>query len=414
MHVTIITCTLAPFVGAHVWLLATERSRVWLLAVVPFAFGSLWHWGFLNFLLGTGLFLGGLGVVVRASKAPSRHTAIALFAVSTLAFFTHFHGLVMLLVFAPVMAWAYLGDRWSPSALVRVLAPLVPSALGAALFVLLTWRQAEGSWSRLNPGQGERFDRFSEFLGAGVHPPWPTVWLGAFVLLGALGFVLGEAAAPPHRTRIAFGLVFAGQVAMYFFLPLNTNTATYVSARHALLVVLTVLPLLPSVGGRGAIALRALACALCASALCVVGAHLACFDREARDFEGVEDAMKPNRRVASLIYARSGECEDDSQFPYLHFAGYYVAAKGGDVAHSFATVWNVPIRYRADYARYSFDQQTEWAPDRFSPHDLAHFDYVLVRGTRAPELPGAVRVATSGPWMLFENPGALPDPLPPR
>src|SRR5580700_3655613 len=36
MHATIILCTLAPFAGALVWLVATERSRVWLLAVIPF------------------------------------------------------------------------------------------------------------------------------------------------------------------------------------------------------------------------------------------------------------------------------------------------------------------------------------------------------------------------------------------
>jgi hypothetical protein len=259
---------------------------------------------------------------------------------------------------------------------------------------------------------GERFDRFPEFLGAGLRPPWPLVELGTFVVVGALGFVLGESVALPRRARFAFGAVLAGQIAMYFFLPLNTNTATYVSARHALLVVLTAVPLLPGVSGRGGTAVRVLAGTACAVGLLVVGRHLVCFDREARDFEGVESAMKPNRRVASLVYARAGACGDDASFPYLHFAAYYQAARGGDLAHSFATVWNVPVRYRPDYARYPFDDAIEWAPDRFSPRDLAHFDYVLVRGSRTPDLPGAVRVATSGAWALFENPGALPDTLP--
>ena len=64
---------------------------MWLLAATPFAFGSLWHWGFLNFLLGTGLFLGALALVVRASEKPSRGNAIALGAMSIVLFFTHFH-----------------------------------------------------------------------------------------------------------------------------------------------------------------------------------------------------------------------------------------------------------------------------------------------------------------------------------
>ncbi len=413
MHAVVIVCTVAPFAGAHAWLRATGRSRGWLLAVIPFAFGSLWHWGFLNFLLGTGLFLGGLAVVVRASQAPSRRRALALLAVSLLALFTHFHGLVMLLAFAPVVAWAYLGDRASPLAVARVLAPLAPSALAAAAFVLLTWSQAEGAWVRLNPGLGERLDRFPEFLGGGLREPWPLAALVAFALLAALGVLLGDPAPPARRERIAFAFVFAAQIGMYLFLPLNTNTATYVSARHALLIVLTALPLLPALTGRGAVAVRALAGTVCLVGLAVSAQAMACFDREARDFEPVLDAMQPGRRVASLIYARSSACGAPRSFPYLHFAGYYQAARGGDLAHSFAVVWNVPMRYRSDYARYAFDERIEWAPDLFGPRELAHFDYVLVRGSRVPRLPGVRVAASSGAWTLLENPSALPDVLPP-
>lgn len=413
MHVVVIVCTLAPFVGAHAWLRVSARPRSWLLAVIPFAFGSLWHWGFLNFLLGTGLFLGGIAVVVRASQAPSRRRAVALLVVSLLALFTHFHGLVMLLAFAPVVAWAHLGERVSPSAMARVLAPLAPSAVAAAAFVLFTWSQAEGAWVQLNPGLRERLDRFPEFLGAGLRDPWPLTLLVACALLAALGIVLGEPVPPPRRERMAFAFVFAAQIGMYLFLPLNTNTATYVSARHALLVVLTALPLLPALTGRNALLVRVLAGAVCVVGLGVNGQAMACFDREAHDFEPVLDAMQPGRRVASLIYARSGACGTPRSFPYLHFAGYYQAARGGDVAHSFAVVWNVPIRYRSDYPHYAFDERIEWAPDMFGPNELAHFDYVLVRGSRVPRLPGVRVAATSGGWTLLENPSALPDTLPP-
>jgi MFS family permease len=413
MHVLVIVCTLAPFVGTYAWLRATGRSRSWLLAVIPFAFGSLWHWGFLNFLLGTGLFLGGLAVVVYASQAPSRRRAIALLVVSIVALFTHFHGLVMLLAFAPVVAWAYLGDRASPRVMARVLSPLAPSAVAAVAFVLLTWSQAEGAWVRLNPGLRERLDRFPEFLGAGLRDPWPLAGLVAFALLAALGMALGDPAPPAKRERWAFAFVFAAQIGMYLFLPLNTNTATYVSARHALLVVLTALPLLPALTGVGAIVVRAIAGAVCLAGLAVNAQSMACFDREARDFEPVLEAMQPGRRVASLIYARSSACGTPRSFPYLHFAGYYQAARGGDLAHSFAVVWNVPMRYRSDYPRYAFDERLEWAPDMFGPNELAHFDYVLVRGSRVPRLPGVRVAASSGAWTLLENPFALPDVLPP-
>ena len=169
MHAVVIVCTVAPFAGAHAWLRASGRSRSWLLVVIPFAFGSLWHWGFLNFLLGTGMFLGGLAVVVRASQAPSRRRAVALLAVSILA---ALHALPWSGDAADVRAGrglgltSVIGPPVEPY--VRVLAPLAPSALAAAAFVLFTWSQAEGAWVQLNPGLGERLDRFPELLGAGA------------------------------------------------------------------------------------------------------------------------------------------------------------------------------------------------------------------------------------------------------
>jgi hypothetical protein len=413
MRVVVAVCTIAPFAGTHALLAAADRPRVWLLAAIPLAFGSLWHWGFLNFLLGTGLYLGGLALVIQASKDAAAKWRLALFALATVVFFTHFHGLVMLLLFAPSFAWAFLGARASLSSMARTLAPLVPSAIAAVLFVAFTWSQAEGAWARMNPDVVERVSRFQEFLATGLRDPWPAVWLFGLVGVAIVGIVLGESKPAPARARVAFGLMLAAQVAMYFVLPLNTNTATYVSARHALLCVLCALPLLPSVEGRGGAAVRVLAGGLCGLALVVSGQHLASFDREAHDFDAVEAAMKPNRRVASLIFDRWSEHVSSRTFPYLHFAAYYQAALGGELARSFAVVWNVPIRYRSDYSRYPIDEAIEWAPSRFSPRDLAHFDYVLVRGGPPRiDLPGVDEVARSGSWRLLENPAALPPELP--
>jgi len=76
-------------------------------------------------------------------------------------------------------------------------------------------------------------------------------------------------------------------------------------------------------------------------------------------------------------------------------------------------VWNVPVRYRADYARYPYREDLEWQPGRFSPEDARHFDYVLVRGTVTPPPQlGLAQVVRSGSWALYENPGATPAVLP--
>jgi hypothetical protein len=414
MRIVVATCTVAPLAGAYALLVVTRRPRLWLLPAIPFAFGALWHWGFLNFLLGTGMFLAGLALVVVAVERTARWPSVALGVLGVALFCTHFHGLVMLLMFAPVVAWAWRGEEEGRAPFVRALAPLAPSAAAAAAFVLLTWAQAEGSWARMNPGLAERFERFPEFLGAGLPDPWPGAGLFALAVVVAGGVALGASTPRPRRTVVALAIVLAAQVAMYLFLPLNTNTATFVSARHALLIVLLALPLLPDLEGWRAPALRGAAALVAAVGLFGVGQHLACFDREAHDFEGVLDAMKPARRVVPLVFARGGACVSPRTFPYLHFAAYYQAAKGGELARSFAVVWNVPVRYRADYARYPIREEVEWSPALLTPEDARHFDYALVRGG-PPRLPlqlGMQLVTRSGAWALYENPDAVPPELP--
>jgi hypothetical protein len=413
MRIVVAICTVAPFAGAFALLAATKRPRVWLLLAVPFAFGSLWHWGFLNFLLGTGMFLAGLALVVVAMGRPSLKASAGLGVLSIALFFTHFHGLAMLLMFAPLFAWAW-GGGADRARYTRALAPLAPSALAAAAFVLLTWAQAEGKWARLNPGLGERVARFPEFLGAGLPDPWPDAAFLAFVTVAAGSLTFASKFPLPRRMVGALTIALAAQIAMYFVLPLNTNTATYVSARHALLVVLLVLPLLPELEGARAHAARIASALVALVGLLAVGWHLACFDREARDFDAVLAAMKPDRRVVPLVFARGSACVSSRTFPYLHFAAYYQAAEGGELARSFAVVWNVPIRYRDDYRRYPIREEVEWAPSQLTPEDARHFDYALVRGgpPRLPPQLGLQAVMRSGAWTLYENPGALPPELP--
>jgi hypothetical protein len=413
MRIVIAACTVAPIAGAHLLLVATRRSRVWLLPAIPFAFGSLWHWGFLNFLLGTGMFLGGLALVVRLAERPSRRGSVALALLALLLLFTHFHGLAMLLVSSPVLVWAYAGER-GRAPWVRSIAPLVPAAVAAVAFVALTWAQAEGSWARVNPGVPERVRRFVEFLAWGLPDGAGAMALGALAALVAAAIVLGGAWPRPRRVLVALAVTLAAQVAMYLVLPLNTNTATYVSARHALLVVLLALPLLPVLAGRTLLALRVGGALAAAFGLVTAGRQLVCFDREARDFDGALAAMEPAKRVATLAFSRASSCCGDSSFPYLHFGAYYQAAKGGELSRSFAVVWNVPIRYRADYARYPYREELEWAPGRFSPEDARHFDYVLVRGGAVAPPPrlGLQELTRSGAWVLYESTSAIPAELP--
>lgn len=417
MRIVVALCTIAPLAGMAVLLRALGRPRFWVLAATPFAFGSLWHWGFLNFLLGTGLFLGGLALVVRLAAQSSRRTSIALGGLALALFFTHFHGLVMLCVTAPLLAWAWGDESAIRAAMVRALAPLVPAGVAGALFVALTWSQAEGSWAQMSPPLGERIARFPEFLAGGLPAPWVDGTVVAFAIAVGLAVALGGgdgAAARPRRQTLACAAALGGQVLLYLVLPLNTNTATYVSARHALLIALFVLPLLPAVQGRMESLVRGALVVVAVGGVAIAARQNACFDREAREIDPILAAMKPAQRVAPLIWARGSACCDARAFPYLHFAAYYTAASGGDLARTFAVVWNVPIRYRADYDRYVMREDFEWNPFAFTAADARHFDALLVRGDVDPSARlGAREVTRSGAFRLLEVLDPLPAALPP-
>jgi hypothetical protein len=316
-----------------------------------------------------------------------------------------------LIALAPVLAWGFRRGDSVLRPVVRACLPIVPAGLGTLAFVIITWSQAVGSWQRMELSLVDRVRVFPDFLAAGVPSPWPGIACAVLVAAVALSIVLRDRGATPapRRAWVALALAFGGQVLLYFVLPLNTPTATYVSARHALLVVLFGLPLLPAVNH---VAARiAFAAVFAAMGLTFVLVELARFDGEARSFDPIVEAMKPNRRVAPLIFEKGSPHVHPRTFPYLHFAGYYQAAKGGDLARTFAVVWNVPVRYRADYRRHEVPEDVEWDPRLFSPkRDLPHFDYLIVRG---PEFTpradsGLVVVARSGPWTLIENPAALP------
>ncbi len=407
MRVVVAACTILPIVGCRALLAATDRPRHLALLAVPFAFGSIWHWGFLNFLAGTGLLLVALSLVVRLAREFRRRTAVSLGLLSLLILITHVHGMFMLIALAPVLAWGFRRDGWRT--VVRAVLPIVPAAIGTGAFVLVTWSQAVGSWPPMDLALLDRVRAFPDFLAAGLPPPWPGVSCAVLVAVVVLSLVLrARDAAAPRRAWLALAIAFGGQVLLYFVLPLNTPTATYVSARHALLVVLFGLPLLPPM--RAAASRIAIAGVFTVVGLTVAVVELARFDGEARAFDPILDAMKPDRRVAPLIFDKGSPYVHPRVFPYLHFAAYYQAAKGGDLARTFAVVWNVPVRYRADYVRHEVPENAEWDPRLFSPtRDLPYFDYLIIRG---PEFTpradsGLVVVVRSGPWTLLENPAAL-------
>ena len=413
MRAVVALCTIAPAAGLYTLLAAIGRPRSYALLAVPVTFGSVWHWGFLNFLLATGLLLAGLALTVDLARRPRWGRALALGALGLVVLFSHVHVLLVLLGLAPAFAWAWRDERTSSWRSLRAVLPLVPAAVGAVVFALTTWSHSGATMPHVDPGFVERVRSLPDDLGAGLRPPWPAASLVALVVTAIVIWFLPRRPAPPEPGRrrvIAIGACLA-QVVLLFALPLGTSTVAFLSARHALLAVLLGIALLPVAAGRGRTVALGLSLAVAATALVVVGWHLQRFDREARAFDPILQRMEPNRRVAALMPVRYSALTHPRTSSYLHFAAYYQARRGGDIARSFAAVWNVPVRYRADYRRHVMDVRVEFSPHWFSlTDDLPHFDYIILRTVAparfAPEL-GLQTIAHSGQFTLVANPRAV-------
>ncbi len=413
MRVVIALCTVAPLAGLYVLLRVLGRPRAAVLALVPLAFGAVWHWGFLNFELGTGLFLIGLAQAVGVARRPGWRPLGAFALLGVVLLFTHVHGLALLVGLGPLFAWAFgEGPRWRR--LWRSSVPLLPAAAAGGGLVLYRWRQMQGTWEPSSPGMGERVRQLVPFLGGGLAEPWPIVVLA--LPLGALvvARLLAERQEQPERRRHALVLVTAVvvQIGLYFTLPLNTTTVAFVSPRSAFVAMLLLPLFVPELRPRWRRPFRGLVAAAAGIALVIVGRHLARFDREARDFDAVLEPIAMNRRVATLVFDRRGEVVHPGTFPYVHFGAYSQAFRGGDVLYSFARNWNMPVQYRLSPLRYRADERIVWGPQLFSAErDLPRFDYVIVRGGPPggpPAVAGLERVAARGAFALYANPRALP------
>jgi len=210
----------------------------------------------------------------------------------------------------------------------------------------------------------------------------------------------------PHE-RILW-LYIAVNAVLYLVLPQHTLTAKFVHFRHAVLAV----AMLPLVVPRNALdahpllsrsALTALAAATIANAWI----HLAAFDREASSFEGVIAALPERSRVVPLTWERNGRVVET--IPYVHFAAYAQARKGGLLATTFpGFFWNLPLRLRDDAGIPPTPISLEMHPQLFDHQSFGHFyDYVLVRGgPHAPPprddagVPYAL-VYEAPPWQVY-------------
>jgi hypothetical protein len=309
------------------------RKPAWLaLLALPFVYNRAFFWGFASFNLALGV---GLGVcALLAHERWSAARALGVAALASAIVFVHVYGIAFVLGYLAL--WLLLGERraW----LRRAPTAAIPTLLGG-----LGWawsgRSAAGFSESFSPPFGRRMAGLPDALLGGYRDPSEAAILVA--LLATLALLCHRAvstrcaalAALPHHERVLW-LYIALNAVLYLVLPQHTLTAKFVHFRHAILAAV----MLPLVVPRNALAAhpllsRGALTALAAATIANAWIHLALFDREARSFEGVIAALPERSRVVALTWERNGSVVET--IPYVHFAAYAQARKGGLLATTF-------------------------------------------------------------------------------
>jgi hypothetical protein len=132
------------------------------------------------------------------------------------------------------------------------------------------------------------------------------------------------------------------------------------------------------------------------------------FQREARPGAELIAMIEPGKRVLGLINPPTSTVFPG--YPYLHFASWYPAEKGGIADFSFAIYYPNHFRYRPKQMP-AFFGGVEWGPSNFDweYHGGANYDYLLIR-RRDPawkpyaqaDVPTEI-VAERGEWVLVRQ-----------
>ncbi len=372
-------------------------------------------WGFINFNLAVGLAFVAIALLIRPLRGWKQ--TVALVSLTAAIVFTHTHGLAFLGVYA-VNSFLLEPTR----ATFKRLLPLSPGLLGVAGWGYFASR-AEGYGQSESPPFVERLWWFpEEVLGGYQDRSEQYLLVAAAVVVGLFALtripVTRERISKCTDAELALWLLVLLNLILYFVLPAHTRTAKFIHFRHAFLA-LAILPLVCSLETARQLRMKVLLPVLGLSALANGWFHLAMFDREAHDFDPVIEHVVPKPHLASLIFDANGSVM--RTFPYVHFAGYLQAERGGFISSSFAKFWNVPLRFRDDAGLPKKLENFEWLPHLY--HDGYYnrfYDTLLVRRNDGKLLPFNRRfpfkpVFIHSAWQVYRRPppNAFVPPEPP-
>lgn len=394
--------------GLRSLLVALDRDERLAFAVVPALYGPVVSLGLLPFLCAFPVMLIGIAALVRRRLVPDAKRHVFVAVVGFVLFYLHVVHLGVFLLAAVILF------PWRASNRARLAAAISFAPCGAALVWWLTMTnvgrrmlEATTHWGSGHraPLDGALLD-MSSWIANAYTDATDEVTFG--IALAAVGFTSWLAYHHGEQGRIAvraFWLIPVACLVLYLTGERGRGSIWPIGQRYMLPAVLLAIPLLgmPSARRPRRLATGAL---LGAGALAVLNVtiHFLEFQRAAADFDRALAELRPNKRVASLMYTR--HLHPFRFSPFIHFGSYYQAEKAGVVMFTYAGYDQWPLDFRR--GRYPlFDgpapPRWEFFPERAVEHPLAEsFDYVLARGRGDRPAPaGFERTWASGAWEVF-------------
>jgi hypothetical protein len=406
--------------GTLAW--GMRKSPLAGLACLPLAWGSLTHWGFLNFVAAIGLMAASIGLALRVVDRPSRGSRLALACVLVLLFFTH----VFRLPFALVGVVSTTAVMFPVTRRLRpVLLPLLPSTALLALFLAVRPPALTGEPMALDLHAGRLRDFFGYVVGSFRDPQEIVLardhlWLLALVAMVSVVAhrFLERGERPPHarrfQQRATVAVALSMGIAMFAFLmlPMEIGSWWYVFPREATAVSFLALALLPDLP-RARWLRAGISTVLAISSLAItslVTRNWLTFDAATQDFARISRDVPDSPKLCYLVFDHGGSTLKNT--PFIHLPAYIQAERGGWLSFHFASFGASPLRYRTDPAAIvppEMPRRWEWTPKRFRVEEHGpFFDTFLVRDSRDPS--GLFRpdptihlVAHEGRWWLFQR-----------
>jgi hypothetical protein len=398
-------------------ILRAQRKPIALaLLGLPLCYASPFYLGLVPSSLSAGLGLLAIALSISVSDPTSnsiangradRRARAALFGVACALPLTHPFGVAIASGYVACAALTRRGSERPPPW--TLLAPL---ALGALYWSARALR-ADGVAAFAYPSLALRLLRLPQQLIGGFEGRGDALLLGATMV----SWLLFRRPGSPFRRARFLALpaseraltVFTCTCALgYLLLPSSTWTTTALHTRAGWLALALLPALVPAVDLRGlAGRAPALLLALGGATAVYTSQQLRAFDAEAAPFASVLAQIPPRPKLVALTYDHRGEVAQGA--PYVYFAAYAQAERGGFLALSTADIaWTVPLRRRADAVALPPLYGSEWDPTllQVQPHQFEFYDAVLVRGKQAQEMTifmdSPFRLtASAGAWLLY-------------